>query len=256
MGYSARGVIYLIIGFFAILAASGSGSEKDSKGAIQTLLGQPFGTALVWILIVGLAGYVIWRLTQALFDTDDHGVGPKALAIRTALLVSGLTYGTLCVYALSLLGIFSGSGDGGSGSGGSSFAQFLNGIVGTGVVTFALGVVFAGIAMAHVWKALTQKYEEHFDASARAMRVIHPISMIGLIARGAIFAVLAILSFYRLFVSGATQGDSPGLAEALNFLQGLPFGQVLLAAIGVGLLAFALYSFIEARWRRINLADL
>lgn len=255
MGYSARGVIYLIIGFFAILAATGGGSEKGSKGAIQTLLGQPFGTVLVWVLIIGLVGYVIWRLIQAILDTDDHGVDPKALAIRTSLFVSAITYGTLCFYALSLLGVFSGSGDGGS-SGGTSFAQTINGFVGASVVTLVLGIVFAGIAIAHVWKALTQKYEDHFDASEREMRFIHPVSMVGLIARGAVFAVLSILSFYRLLSSGTAQGEKPGLTEALSFVQGLPFGQILLAAIGAGLIAFALYSFIEARWRRINLAAL
>jgi len=251
MGYSARGLIYMIIGFFAILAASGGGSEKGSKGAIQTLLGQPFGTALVWILVVGLVGYVGWRLIQAILDPDDHGVGPKALAIRTSLFASAITYGVLCLYALSLLGVFSGSG--GSGSGGASFAQTLNSIVGASVVTLALGVIFAGVAVAHVWKALTQKYEDHFDASEQEMRVIHPVSMVGLIARGAVFAVLATLSFYRLLSSGTPQGNKPGLTEALSFLQGLPFGQILLGAMGVGLIAFALYSFIEARWRRINL---
>jgi hypothetical protein len=231
------------------LAAWGSGSETDSKGAIQTLLAQPFGTVLVWGLVIGLCGYVGWRLIQAILDPDDHGHGPKALTIRVALLVSAFAYGTLALYALSLLGVMGGSGDGGN----SSFAQMLNGIVGARLVTFALGVIFAGVAAAHFWKALTQKYEEHFDAGEQAMQIVHPMAMIGLTGRGAVFAVLAILLFYRMLASGTPQGESPGLRQAMQFLQGLPFGWALLAAMGVGLLAFALYSFFEARWRRINL---
>jgi Domain of Unknown Function (DUF1206) len=245
-------LIYLIIGIFAILAVFGSSSEKDSKGAIQVLLGQPFGKVIVWVLIVGLCGYVLWRLFQAIVDPDDHGHGPKAYAIRASLLVSAFTYGALCLYALSLLGVFS-SGTGGSGGGGSSFAQTLNEIVGAGFVTFGLGVVFAGVAIAHFWKAFKQKYEKHLDASDDEMRLIHPIAMVGLVGRGAVFAVLAVLSFYRLFWLEAPQGDSPGLGEALQFLQAMPLGWALLAGLGVGLLAFSLYSFIEARWRRINL---
>ena len=36
--------------------------------------------------------------------------------------------------------------------------------------------------------------------------------------------------------------------------KGMPAGGALLLAIGVGLLAFAVYSFAEARWRRIDLS--
>ena len=44
-------------------------------------------------------------------------------------------------------------------------------------------------------------------------------------------------------------------SEALEALQGMPAGGALLLAIGVGLLAFAVYSFAEARWRRIDLSE-
>ena len=46
--------------------------------------------------------------------------------------------------------------------------------------------------------------------------------------------------------------DRPGLEEALNYVQSLPAGAYLLAATGIGLVAFAAYSAIEARWRRIR----
>ena len=41
----------------------------------------------------------------------------------------------------------------------------------------------------------------------------------------------------------------------MEFLQGLPYGQILLGLLGVGLLSFALYSFAEAVWRRVNVED-
>ena len=48
---------------------------------------------------------------------------------------------------------------------------------------------------------------------------------------------------------------TPGVEDALSFVQGLPFGGILLGAMGVGLMAFALYSILEAIWRRINVED-
>ena len=73
-GYAARGLIYLVIGIFAIGAAFWSFEKKDTKGAVLEVLQLPLGMALIIALLIGLAGYVGWRLVQAIFDTDDHGL--------------------------------------------------------------------------------------------------------------------------------------------------------------------------------------
>ena len=83
------------------------------------------------------------------------------------------------------------------------------------------------------------------------MAFIHLVSIVGLTSRGFVFAVVAWLSFFRFRSGGGDGGEQPGLKEALKFVQGLPFGQALVAALGAGLVAFAVYS-LEARWRRIN----
>lgn len=85
------------------------------------------------------------------------------------------------------------------------------------------------------------------------MRLVRPVSRIGLAARGGSFLIIAGL----LFMGGSRYEptDPPGLKEALEALQGMPAGGALLLAIGVGLLAFAVYSFAEARWRRIDLSE-
>ena len=255
-GYGARGVVYLVIGAFAVLAAFGSGDKKDTKGALQTLLGEPFGTALVYLLIVGMIGYVVWRLVQSLLDTDDHGFGFKGLAVRGGLLASGFTYAALALYAASLTGLLSGGS--GSGGGENPVASFFNGLIGSQWVALALSLVFLGVSGAHVWKAVRRGYAKHFRADADVMRFVHPVAIIGLVARGLVFAVIALLLFYRFMnVRDASDDGSgtPGLRQALDFVQSLPAGGWLLAALGVGLLLFAGYSLAEAVWRRINVED-
>ena len=100
-GYAARGLVYLIIGVLALLAARGSA--------------QPFGHFLVGLVVVGLVAFAAWRILQALRDVDGHGSKPKGLVIRAGLLVGGITYGALAFFALGLLisGLRQGGGSGG-----------------------------------------------------------------------------------------------------------------------------------------------
>jgi hypothetical protein len=249
MGYGARALVYLIIGIFALLAAIGGGEKKGSKDALRTLLEQPFGEAIVWLMVVGLAGYVIWRLVQAILDPDGHGTDPKGLAIRGGLLVSAFTYSTIALFALSLLGVLAGGG--GDGGSGGSIAKAVSAVVGQHYVSLGLAIAIFGVACAHVWKAVRRKYADHFDASPDAMAVIDPVSITGLLARGFVLAVIAFLFLLR-FLNAEGAEDRPGLEEALNYVQSLPGGAFLLAATGIGLIAFAAYSAIEARWRRIR----
>ncbi len=254
-GYFARGLVYTIIGLFAVLAAIGAAESKDTKGALQTLLEQPFGSVLIAVLIVGLISYGVWRVFQSVMDPDDHGTDAKGLAVRAGLFSSAVTYGLLALYALSLVGISDGGGGGGSGgSGGSSPAEMLAGFVGSRPVSLGLAAIFLGVAIAHWVKAYKRKYADHLKASEAVMEWLHPISVTGLLARGCVFATLSVMLVLRGLSSGEG-GETPGLKDALDYIQGLPFGAFLLAALGIGVVLFAVYSFAEAIWREINIED-
>ncbi|MBD1907166.1 DUF1206 domain-containing protein [Funiculus sociatus GB2-A5] len=73
-GYAAKGVVYFIIGLLAIPVAFGSDSKTaDTSGALDTIVAQPFGKFLLALIAFGLMGYVLWPLTQALFDPEHQG---------------------------------------------------------------------------------------------------------------------------------------------------------------------------------------
>src|SRR6516165_9167130 len=68
LGYGAKGVVYLIIGWLAVQVAIGAGGKTtDQRGALQTIHAQPFGRFLLALLIVGLIGFAIWCFLQAWF---------------------------------------------------------------------------------------------------------------------------------------------------------------------------------------------
>ncbi len=255
-GYAARGVVYVIVGFFAIMAGLGSGETVDTRGAVQQLLGQPFGAILLWLVVIGLLAHVAWRLTQGVGDTDQHGHDAKGLLIRTGLVSSGVVNLLLALFTLSLLvsGLDRFS-EGGGGSGGESTDSVMRilGLKHPHWLIWAIALVPLGVGVTHLIKAWRAHFERYFQCDDGTMRLVRPVSRVGLAARGCSFLIIAGL----LFMGGSRYEptDPPGLKEALEALQGMPAGGVLLLAIGIGMLAFAAYSFAEARWRRIDLSE-
>ncbi len=89
-------------------------ANPETKSALSALLGQPLGRVWVGLIGLGLLGFVAWRLAQSLADSDGHGRNGKALAIRSALFGSAITYLGLAAYALGNA-LFLGGGSEASG---------------------------------------------------------------------------------------------------------------------------------------------
>lgn len=245
-GYGARGVVYLIVGFLALMAAFGTGGQTtDTKGALQQLLAQPAGSFLLALVAVGLVGYSLWRAVQAIADPDHHGTSTKGFAIRAGLLVSALVHLGLAVFALSL--IF-GWGTGG-GSTQNWTARLMSVPFGKGLVA-AVGVAIIAAGLAQIVKGWKADFEKYLYLDAGNRRWINPVSRAGLIARGVTFLIIG-----GFFITAAWQTDpseARGLDGALRTLQAQPYGTWLLAIVAAGLVAFGVYSFVEARYRRID----
>ena len=66
VGYAAKGIIYLLIGGFALQLALGDGGRlTDSSGVLGYITGLPFGTPLLALIGVGLIAYALWQITDA-----------------------------------------------------------------------------------------------------------------------------------------------------------------------------------------------
>src|SRR5687767_9991709 len=112
LGFAVKGIVYIIIGVLATKAAMGAGGETtDQRGALETIHQQPFGRVMLLIAAVGLAGYALWRLIDALFNPRHAHRGAKGLMKRAAELVSAIVYGSLSFAAFQMA---LGTGGGGS----------------------------------------------------------------------------------------------------------------------------------------------
>src|SRR6267154_6818027 len=91
-GLIARGVIYILVGWVALLVALGHSSrEADQQGALQLLAGKPYGLVSLWLLGIGFAAYALWRLSEAAYGVtgEPPGAGPRLKALGRAVLYAG-----------------------------------------------------------------------------------------------------------------------------------------------------------------------
>ena len=237
LGYVARGVVYALIGVLAL-----DGSARGADAAMATITQQPFGKFLMGLLVAGLIAYALWRFYQAIADPDNEGDDGKALAKRFGRFVSGLLYG-----ALAWLGIAHLTG-GGRDSGGQDLLQRVMGWeYGEWVIgAIALGTAITGLYQ--VWKGWTADFDR-LDIPADKRSWAIPVCRIGVAARGVVWLVI---SWLFVEIIQRSQAQPIGIGEALQQLQSQTGGRWALAAVAAGLIAFGIYSFLQARYRRIE----
>jgi hypothetical protein len=247
-GFVARSAIYAIIGVLAFKLAIGSGGKLTNQhGALTTVADQPFGSLLLTLLAIGLGGYALWRLFRAAFGRGPEG--SDSGFERLAALASGLAYGALCVLAVEIL---VGSGSSSSSTDPSSSAAGILGWPGGPLIVGAAGLVMIGVALYQAYKGITQKFLDDSkteEMSPGTRKWIARLGTVGHLARAVVFGLIGVF-----LVKAAIEYDpktAVGLDGALAKLANQPYGSVLLGIVAAGLIAFALYSLSDARYRKI-----
>ena len=105
LGYVAKGVVYILVGTLAVQAALGQqgGQTTDQTGAFTKIASLPFGKFILGVVFVGLLGYALWRVVQAILDTEHKGNDVKGILTRTLYAGIGVIYVGLAFSALQLL---------------------------------------------------------------------------------------------------------------------------------------------------------
>jgi hypothetical protein len=247
MGLAARGVLYILIGWVAILVALGQSSQQaDQQGALQLLAGQPYGLVSLWLLGIGFAGYALWRLSEAAFGVTGEGNGAGA---RLKSLVRAIIYG---FFAYLTFKIIIGAGGGSQTKKQQDLTatimqhpggQWLVGIVGLIIVIAGLVLVAEGVRRKFL------KYLRLSQMSPRTRRIVEWLGMIGTAARGAVFALVGILVIDAAITYQPAKAG--GIDKALLTLRNQPFGEFLLILAALGLVIFGVYGLCEARWRKV-----
>ncbi|NUW32477.1 DUF1206 domain-containing protein [Nonomuraea sp. SMC257] len=243
VGLACRGVLYALIGVLAVQIALGSGDKQaDKGGAMTTIASLPFGSVLLWVMVVGFAGLALWQASEALFGglriTKDRVEAAFRAAVYTLIVGSLLTL---------LLAGKAGSDDKKSQDVTGKLldlpgGQFIVGLIGLGIIGLGVYWIYQG------WK---KKFREELDQgrmSARARKIMDRLGTAGYLARGAIAALAGVFVVQAAITYDPDKAG--GIDATLRAFADTPVGPWLLVVVALGLLLFAGYCFGESRWRR------
>jgi hypothetical protein len=245
-GLLARGFIYGIIGVLSLQLAFGSGGKTtNQQGAMKTLAQGDAGMVLLVLLAIGLFGYAAWRLTRAAI-----GHGPESSddgKERVAGLASGIVYASLFVAAVQIIaGAQASSGNPDNATGG-----VLGWPGGPWLVGLA-GLVLIGVGVEQARRGITKKFCEFSKTEQMGpgmKRFFTAAGVAGHVARAVVFALMG-----AFVIKAAIEFDpdkAVGLDGALAKLRDAAAGPLLLGIVAAGLICFAVYSVLDARFRRV-----
>ena len=238
IGFAARGVLYLSIGYLALRF----GETENHTGAIA-FLAEGNGVYLVAVMAAGLLGYGFWRLSEAIADTEGQGTGAKGIAARAGGVVSGLVHFGLAFAAMNFAtGEGAAQGGGNEASLGAATAMEYPG---GGLLVILAGAALIGTGLWQLVNAARADFLKYLDRRAAGKPWVKWFGRAGYAARGIVFGIIG----WSLFRAGAADEaeQANGIAQAIGMLSG-----TLFAAVAIGFVLFGLFSFVEARHRRIT----
>jgi hypothetical protein len=247
-GFVGYGVIHLLFAWLAVqIAVGNSGRESDQSGALSELASKPFGKVLVVIVIIGMIALAIWQAFEAAIG--ESGVrGKTAIAGRV---VSGIRAVIYLAIAWSGIKIVQGAGSSNANSQEKGASTLMDATGGRWLLGL-IGVVVAGVGIGLAVYGLLKKFEEHQNIqqmSPTVRRTTRRLGMAGYAAKGVAYTIAGVL-----VVAAAVTYDpnkARGLDAALRTLAQASYGPWLLGLIALGIAAFGVFCFAQAKYRKV-----
>jgi hypothetical protein len=247
-GFVCYGIIHLLFAWVAFqLAFGNSAQEGDQTGAMQKLVSQPLGKFLLILVVIGMVALALWQGLEAAIG--ESGVrSARAKAERVINGVRAIVYLWLAWTGFQVVHGAGSSQAQGSKNATSHLMNSAGGRFWVGLV----GLVVVGVGIGLLWYGLKKKFEEHLNTGQMSFRVrktVRRLGMAGYSAKGIAYGIVGVLLIVAAAKYDASQAS--GLDGALKTLANQPFGPWLLSLVAIGIAAFGIYCFFQARYRQV-----
>jgi len=246
-GLLGRGLFYLLLAALAINVASGHsrrGAQANANGALVQVARTSAGLILLAAVALGFAAFGVIRLAGAYGDRQ-HGRLRRLSTAGQAVLYLLMAAGTVSF----LLGRHS---TGSEQQQRSATADVL-GLPAGRVLVAVIGLVVLAICGWQLRVGIRGYYADSLNTDrmpAPIRRATHLLATVGILARALAFAPIGVLLL--LAAARAAPHQAKGLDGLLADLARTGWGRMLIWLVAAGFVTFAGYTFLEARYRRVD----
>lgn len=244
-GFVANGLVHVLLGALVVAVAFGGDEQTDQSGAFEAIAAAPFGAVLLWACAVALWALGAWRAVEAFVARGTSGADRAKRAVKEgAQAVSFLAVGGIA--ASVALGARS-QGDQSAQSASSSVLSLPGGPFLLG----AVGIVVAAVGVGFVVSGARRSFRKKISTPGGTLgSAIVVLGTVGYIAKGIALATVGIL----VVVAAVTVDPSAsgGLDAAVSALLQTPAGPWLGAAVGIGFIAYGLFTVLRAKYARLE----
>ena len=254
-GLLAKGASYALVAVLAIGVAVGTGGATTSRqGALETLAQETWGKVVLVLLGVGFAAYAVWRFIQAFAerDEDDGEKGTvKKWGKRAGYIGRGLIYASLTFTTVKLL-VGAGGQQSQSAKAQQTTATVLDWPGGRWIVGIG-GLCLIGAGFWNAYRGLKKKFEDKWrtgETSETERTWGGRAGLAGHLARAVVFTLIGI--FIIKAALDYNPNEAIGIDGALQKLADAAYGPYLLGLTAAGLLCYAFYCLVDARYRDVS----
>jgi hypothetical protein len=247
----ARGVTYGVVGALALALAVGAGTggtPANQQGALALLDQGWLGKLALIVIAAGLLAYASWKLLQGIFGRGPEGGGSDGVIDRVGNAAGGIAYLIFFAVAIRILA----SGGESSSSGPRHEAAGVLGWPDGPVLIGIGGAILIGVSAYQIHDGVTGNFAQEAKTGRMGKeqrRLYLLLGRVGLTARALVFALIGYFILRTAF--DYNPKSAVGVDGALARLHHQTLGPWLVGLVAVGLLVFAVFSFFEARFRRL-----
>ncbi len=249
-GYVANGLVHVLIGVIALVVAFGGDGATDQSGALMVISAFPLGFVVLWFIAIALCALGAWQLVQGILvrpPTDDA----QGLARMWGLRIGA--WGQAAIF--TALGLIAASvAIGARIDTEEAVERVSRGVLSVpgGPVVLALtglGIGIGGIVF--VVMGVRRSFRSKVTIPREGVgRNLAGLGVVGFVAKGIALMIVGVLLVVASLSGDATTAG--GLDGALKALLHLDAGPWLVAAVGVGFVAYGIFCFFRARFARLT----
>ncbi|MGA7148706.1 MAG: DUF1206 domain-containing protein [Microbacterium sp.] len=249
-GYVANGIVHLLLGVIVLVIAFGGDGEGDQAGAYKALAAAPLGVVLLWLMAIALCALGLWHAAEGILARDLSG-DVKGAARKWGRRAA--EWGQAVVFVG--LGVLAGVVALGARPDGEEAAEAASrGVLdlwGGPIVLALVGVGFTIGGVSFVVMGALRSFRSRLNIpDGRIGRTMTIMGVVGFVAKG-----IALLIVGILLIIAAVRTEprtAGGLDGAVQAILDLTLGPLLAGIVGVGFLAYGVFTVFRARVARMQ----